>query len=60
MKLFNEVKLVALIGAGLGLLATVVSNWAQTRQLEESMDEKIEEKVREALAEQNQTEEESY
>lgn len=49
----NMIKLIALAGAGLGFVATLVSNWASTKE-QETM---IEEKVNEALAKRENEEE---
>lgn len=45
-KKLNVVKLIGLAGVALGAFATFVSNYAQEKQMEET----IEEKVNEALA----------
>lgn len=54
MKKLNVVKLIGFVGIGLGTLATVISNYAQEKQMEET----IEEKVNEALAKRDEEESE--
>lgn len=45
-KNFDMVKLIGLAGMALGMLATAISGYAQTKQMEKT----VEEKVNEALA----------
>lgn len=49
---FDVVKLIGFVGVGLGMLATFVSNYAQEKRMEET----IEEKVNEALAKRDEEE----
>ena len=51
----DMVKIIGLAGMALGGLATLIGHWAQ----EQAMEKTIEEKVNKALAERNETEEES-
>lgn len=53
-KKLGLVKLIGFIGVGLGMLSTLVSNYAQEKQMEET----IEEKVNEALAKREEEESE--
>lgn len=53
-KKLSAVKLIGFVGVGLGMLATLVSNYAQEKQMEET----IEEKVNEALAKRDEEESE--
>lgn len=53
---FDATKLIALAGMALSGIAMVIGNWAQERQMEQT----IEEKVNEALAKRDEEEEESY
>lgn len=55
MKKLDTVKLVGFAGMILGFVATQIGNWAQERQMEQT----IEEKVDEALALREKNEEES-
>lgn len=55
MKKFDAIKLIGLAGMALGALATMVSNYAQEKQMEQIIDEK----VNEALAAREEDEEES-
>lgn len=52
-KKFDAVRLVGIVGMLLGGAATLVSSWAQEKQMEKT----IEEKVDEALAKRENTEE---
>ena len=56
MKKLNIGTLIGFAGLALGAIATAISNYAQEKQMEEI----IEEKVNKALAEREETEEESY
>lgn len=52
----NMIRILGIIGAGLGLAATALSDWVDDKK----MDQKIEEKVNEALAQrENEEDEES-
>lgn len=53
---FDATKLIALAGIALSGIAMLIGNWAQERQMEQT----IEEKVNEALAKRDEEEEESY
>lgn len=53
---FDVPKLIGLAGLALAGVATLIGNWAQERQMEQT----IEEKVNEALAKREKEEEESY
>lgn len=55
-KKLNIGTLIGFAGLALGAIATAISNYAQEKQMEEI----IEEKVNKALAEREETEEESY
>lgn len=55
MKKLDTVRFISLIGAGVGLLATLITNYASEKMMEQTIDEK----VKEALANRENEEEES-
>lgn len=41
----DSVKIIGLLGTGLALAATLVSDWVSDKKLEETIDKKVEEKL---------------
>lgn len=61
MKMKNKrcaVKLLAVFATGLGLVATLLSDWANSKEQEALIEETVEEKVNEALARRDEDKEE--
>ncbi len=61
MKMKNKrdsIKLLAILATGLGLAATLLSDWANGKEQEALIEETVEEKVNEALARRDQEKEE--
>lgn len=61
MKMKNKrdtIKLLAILATGLGFAATLLSDWANSREQEALIEETVEEKVNEALARRDEEKEE--
>jgi len=50
----NKLKIISIVGTVLGLIGTIVSNYADSKQREMEIDEKVEERFNRYLAEKGE------
>ena len=50
----NKLKIISIVGTVLGLIVTIVSNYADSKQREMEIDEKVEERFNRYLAEKGE------